>query len=79
MLAMIQESQPVKKQQLGGGGGDGDGELKEVTETEGGGGGGEVQPCPLDFDLREIEGFRYRVEDGKGFMYYTTCTQSRVN
>ncbi|KAL7531669.1 hypothetical protein ACHAXR_004166, partial [Thalassiosira sp. AJA248-18] len=63
MLAMIQESQPVKKQQLGGGGGDGDGELKEVTETEGGGGGGEVQPCPLDFDLREIEGFRYRVED----------------
>ncbi|EED91448.1 dead-box RNA helicase, partial [Thalassiosira pseudonana CCMP1335] len=21
-------------------------------------------PCPLDFDLKEIEGFRYRVEDG---------------
>jgi len=59
MLASIQENQPAKF--LGGGG---DEKLKEG----GGDGAGDAsarqrQPCPLDFDLREIEGFRYRVED----------------
>ena len=68
MLAMIQGSQPTKSSAVGG---NGDSELKQVAV----GGDREVtigmhpqvqqQPCPLDFDLKEIEGFRYRVEDGK--------------
>lgn len=75
MLAMIQESQPTKSAVVGG---NGDGELKQVT-AEGVEGNREAivgmhpqvqrQPCPLDFDLKEIEGFRYRVEDGKWKMY----------
>ena len=64
MLALIQESQPTKSA-VGGGV---DGELKDASGQP-----GEHslhpqvqrQPCPLDFDLKEIEGFRYRVEDGK--------------
>jgi len=65
MLEAIRESQPVKMN-----GGDVDGELKGGTSSVGSAGGGAVvgsrdhrQPCPLDFDLKEIEGFRYRVED----------------
>jgi hypothetical protein len=77
LLETIRESQPAKS---AGGGGDrgGDGELKRASSSssssssvgadDGGaaGGGTQVQrqPCPLDFDLKEIEGFRYRVEDG---------------
>jgi len=65
MLVAIQENQPTK-----GGASGGDDDLKEATAGE-----GEMndvvmnvqpvqrQPCPLDFDLKEIEGFRYRVED----------------
>jgi len=66
MLAMIQENQPGKQQSGLGGGGGGDEDLKEA---EGGEAGTSMhpqvqsQPCPLDFDLKEIEGFRYRVED----------------
>jgi ATP-dependent RNA helicase DDX56/DBP9 len=73
MLFQIQENQPTKSSGVG----DGDGELKEATEDgrEDGqdnlnGDGATMhpqvqrQPCPLDFDLKEIEGFRYRVEDG---------------
>ena len=66
MLFRIQESQPTKAAMNG----SGDGELKESTEDgiqeEGGAGMHpqvQRQPCPLDFDLKEIEGFRYRVED----------------
>lgn len=66
MLFHIQESQPTKAAMNG----SGDGELKESTEDgiqeEGGAGMHpqvQRQPCPLDFDLKEIEGFRYRVED----------------
>ncbi|KAL3810634.1 hypothetical protein ACHAXA_008158 [Cyclostephanos tholiformis] len=66
MLESIRESQPVA------GGGNVDGELRrssastsvgEGTDVEGGTRARERQPCPLDFDLKEIEGFRYRVED----------------
>jgi ATP-dependent RNA helicase DDX56/DBP9 len=70
MLESIRESQPV----VGGGNGagSGDGELKRASSTsettgadvEGGTQVRARQPCPLDFDLKEIEGFRYRVEDG---------------
>ena len=69
MLAMIQEGQPAKPIV-----GSGDGELKEASAVvnDGGSSSGvslhpqvQSQPCPLDFDLKEIEGFRYRVEDGK--------------
>lgn len=72
MLSMIQESQPAK--QLGGlGGGGGDGDLKEAERRDKEGDTNmhpqvQMQPCPLDFDLNEIEGFRYRVEDGKSLM-----------
>lgn len=66
MLLDIQESQPTKAAMNG----SGDGDLKESTEDgiqeEGGAGMHpqvQRQPCPLDFDLKEIEGFRYRVED----------------
>ena len=69
MLETIRESQPAKS---AGGGDGGDGELKRASSSVGvddggaAGGGTQVQrqPCPLDFDLKEIEGFRYRVEDG---------------
>lgn len=70
MLDMIQEIQPTKSVT----GGNGDGELKQAAEAGGAGNGEAIigmhpqvkkQPCPLDFDLKEIEGFRYRVEDGK--------------
>jgi ATP-dependent RNA helicase DDX56/DBP9 len=61
MLELIQESQPTK---FVGGPGGGDGELKEGGEAVSGDlSAQQRQPCPLDFDLREIEGFRYRVED----------------
>lgn len=66
MLFQIQDSQPTKAAMNG----SGDGDLKESTEDgiqeEGGAGMHpqvQRQPCPLDFDLNEIEGFRYRVED----------------
>lgn len=66
MLFDIQDSQPTKAAMNG----SGDGDLKESTEDgvpeEGGAGMHpqvQRQPCPLDFDLKEIEGFRYRVED----------------
>ncbi len=66
MLFHIQDSQPTKAAMNG----SGDGDLKESTEDgvqeEGGAGMHpqvQRQPCPLDFDLKEIEGFRYRVED----------------
>ena len=66
MLFHIQESQPTKAAMNG----SGDGDLKESTEDgiqeEGGAAMHpqvQRQPCPLDFDLKEIEGFRYRVED----------------
>lgn len=65
MLVQIQESQPTKSSLPDGGLGG----LKEVIGDGQNGEGvmlqGQVQPCPLDFDLREIEGFRYRVEDGE--------------
>ena len=35
----------------------------ETTATDDGPAQEQSQPVPLDFDLREIEGFRYRVED----------------
>eukprot|EP00569_Conticribra_weissflogii_P007513 CAMPEP_0171349950 /NCGR_PEP_ID=MMETSP0878-20121228/35166_1 /TAXON_ID=67004 /ORGANISM="Thalassiosira weissflogii, Strain CCMP1336" /LENGTH=695 /DNA_ID=CAMNT_0011854745 /DNA_START=20 /DNA_END=2104 /DNA_ORIENTATION=+ len=69
MLFEIQESQPAKLP-IGV-----DGDLKGTTEEVENGietgmddGGisnkrSHKQPCPLDFDLNEIEGFRYRVED----------------
>ena len=75
LLEAIRESQPAKSAG-GGGGGGGDGELKRASSSssssvgadDGGAAGGgtqiQRQPCPLDFDLKEIEGFRYRVEDG---------------
>jgi ATP-dependent RNA helicase DDX56/DBP9 len=67
MLFHIQESQPTKSVVNGSCNGD----LKEATEDSNqdyGGGVGmhpqvQKQPVPLDFDLKEIEGFRYRVED----------------
>jgi ATP-dependent RNA helicase DDX56/DBP9 len=66
MLELIQDSQaPIR------GGGvamgtmvGGDGGLKGAGEGEAITPQVQRQPCPLDFDLREIEGFRYRVEDG---------------
>ena len=68
MLTMIQESQPTKSST----GGNCDGELKQAAGDIGKGDAiigmhpqVQKQPCPLDFDLNEIEGFRYRVEDGK--------------
>ena len=80
MLFQIQESQPVKSPL----GLPGDADLKGAAEGEGDDDddgmddAGMVnaqqqrQPCPLDFDLKEIEGFRYRVEDGKlGFLCTT--------
>ena len=65
VLSSIQESQPVRTNNDGGG----DGELRRASSSSSGGNdeGGtraQRQPCPLDFDLKEIEGFRYRVEDG---------------
>ena len=67
MLFHIQESQPTKSVVNGSCNGD----LKEATEDSNQDYGGGVrmhpqvqkQPVPLDFDLKEIEGFRYRVED----------------
>lgn len=72
MLFEIQESQPTKLPF----GTAVDGNLKGAAEEvengiEAGMDDGGIsstqpqkQPCPLDFDLNEIEGFRYRVEDG---------------
>ena len=67
MLDLIQENQP----NMSNAGNTGDEELKEASAEDGGEGLGDIsiaqvqrQPCPLDFDLKEIEGFRYRVEDG---------------
>jgi ATP-dependent RNA helicase DDX56/DBP9 len=61
MLVEIQANQPAKSA----GGGAASEDLKEVTEDvdDGPVSMGQRQPCPLDFDLKEIEGFRYRVED----------------
>lgn len=62
MLVEIQANQPSKSA-----GGVATDKLKEAT-ADGDGGAvpmGQMQPRPLDFDLKEIEGFRYRVEDGK--------------
>eukprot|EP00804_Cyclotella_cryptica_P000996 CCRYP_012353-RA/>CCRYP_012353-RA protein AED:0.31 eAED:0.31 QI:267/1/1/1/1/1/4/391/697 len=63
MLFQIQESQPAKSSFS-------DGALGELKEAVGDGQNGkevmphgQMQPSPLDFDLREVEGFRYRVED----------------
>ena len=82
MLSRIQESQPAKPVANAMGGGDGglkgavggSGEDEREENMEGGDGGlhpqEQRQPCPLDFDLREIEGFRYRVEDGKFLVLY---------
>lgn len=70
ILTMIQESQPT----MSATGGNGNGELKHAAEAGDAGSGEAIigmhprvqkQPCPLDFELKEIEGFRYRVEDGK--------------
>ena len=63
-LLDIQESQPSRSAA-----GPGDGELREAAD-EGAEGSGvhpqvQAQPGPLEFDLKEIEGFRYRVEDGE--------------
>jgi len=66
MLALIQEDQPMKNPGISG-----DGELKEAEEDGVDGSTDsrmhhqvqQKQPCPLEFDLKEIEGFRYRVED----------------
>lgn len=62
MLVEIQASQPAKSSL-----GVSSDELKEATEDGAGGAVplGQRQPCPLDFDLKEVEGFRYRVEDGE--------------
>ena len=38
-----------------------------------------VQPQPLDFDLKEIEGFRYRVEDVQRAVTKSTVRQARAN
>lgn len=77
MLAEIQESQPAKGAVPNG---SGDGELKEASDEVGGGGAEgtlhpqvQSQPSPLDFDLREIEGFRYRVEDGETKICSNIC------
>jgi ATP-dependent RNA helicase DDX56/DBP9 len=69
MLEEIQESQPAKNNAPGGG--PVDDSLKEAEDAAAAEGDAglvqhpqvQKQPCPLDFDLREIEGFRYRVED----------------
>ena len=62
MLVQIQESQPVKSAS-----GAVSEELKEAIDYEDDKNVSQRQrqPCPLDFDLKEIEGFRYRVEDGE--------------
>lgn len=65
MLAQVQESQPP----LPGAGVTGNDTLQSAPDTEVDDSGQErlaqqqLQPTPLDFDLAEIEGFRYRVED----------------
>ena len=38
----------------------------------------QVQPMPLDFDLREIEGFRYRVEDVQRAVTKTAVQEARA-
>lgn len=53
---------------VGGGAGGAGGAAAVVTPAGagvgcGGGGGSWAQPAPLAFDIREIERFRYRVED----------------
>jgi len=63
MLAQVQESQPAVATA-----GDNDGNLHSSTPMEEDVGddaftSATLQPTPLDFDLKEIEGFRYRVED----------------
>ncbi len=84
MLFEIQESQPAKLPS----GAAVDGDLKGTAEgVENGIESGmddigmanaqpQKQPCPLDFDLNEIEGFRYRVEDGE-FRYGCFIVQLR--
>lgn len=62
MLAEIQTNQPAKSSSSNAA----SEELKATQDRESGHmPQGQRQPCPLDFDLKEIEGFRYRVEDGK--------------
>jgi ATP-dependent RNA helicase DDX56/DBP9 len=38
----------------------------------------QMQPAPLDFDLREIEGFRYRVEDVSRAVTKTAVKETRA-
>ena len=64
MLAAIQEGQGVKSGVVGG-------ESKKAVDGEEHAPMGQRQPCPLDFDLKEVEGFRYRVEDGK--LHSSSC------
>lgn len=65
MLAQVQETQPTLPTA---GAVDNDDNLHSSTNMDEDNEGGQVantnlQPTPLDFDLKEIEGFRYRVED----------------
>ena len=59
MLENVQAYQPKLSVPLG------SDRLAAATSPSGNGmfNSGHAQPSPLDFDLREIEGFRYRVED----------------
>ena len=59
MLNLIQESQPRLPVIMGS-----SNLSADVTSSEGAiAHEGQLQPSPLQFDLKEIEGFRYRVED----------------
>jgi len=64
LLEAVRGSQPHLPL-AGAGGKDAAWQATAVGEGEGEGTGGEyrLQPTPLEFDLGEIEGFRYRVED----------------
>jgi ATP-dependent RNA helicase DDX56/DBP9 len=57
----------------------GDDALKAVmTEGSGEQATEQPQPTPLDFDLREIEGFRYRVEDVQRAVTRTAVRETRA-
>jgi len=91
MLVEIQEGQPTKS--LGGAaavaaasaGGNGDLQATNQGGDDEGGGGAilhpqeQRQPCPLDFDLNEIEGFRYRVEDVSRAVTRVAVRETRAN
>lgn len=57
VLVQVQEEQPLI------GGTDTDDALHASKQEDASLSTKQTQPCPLDFDLRDIEGFRYRVED----------------